>query len=70
MKGFIKERIDDDGMFVKYEFDKINWIRISNGKMTIDYISDDGQEHQEIGDGPEQMMLEDSTGIGEVFVTT
>lgn len=48
MKGYIK-----DGKGLEYEYYELNYIRISKGKLTINYTDIYGEVHEEIEDMPE-----------------
>ena len=53
MKAIIK----DDGY--EYKFDRMQFVRIDNGTMTIDYYDEEGNEHQEAGEVPDYIWIED-----------
>lgn len=56
MQAIIKEH----GEKVReFNYSLMNWIRIDSGNMTINYIDENGEEHQETGKVPDYMWVED-----------
>lgn len=55
MRAIIKDK--DGNEFIFEDEQHLRMVIIKDGKMIINYLDENGEEHQEIGDIPEYMSL-------------
>lgn len=55
MRAIIKDK--DENEFIFEDEQHLRMVIIKDGKMIINYLDENGEEHQEIGDIPEYMSL-------------